>query len=125
MSSLPELAPRQMAKTTCRLLGVVGPFPTPVWMSWRYAPCAVQSITPDRIARQATIFTGGLPPLAVPVLLARKQSYQRHVCGISAACNARAENPVGVLCNDWPAIETEQKEPAATVLGNILLRLLP
>lgn len=31
--SLPELAPRQMVETTCRLLGVVGPFPTPVWMS--------------------------------------------------------------------------------------------
>jgi len=28
--------------TVCRLLGVVGPFPTPVWMSWRalrHVPC--------------------------------------------------------------------------------------
>ena len=48
-----------MISTICRLLGVIGPFPTPVLMSWRamrdVAPCAVQSITPRRMTRQATI----------------------------------------------------------------------
>jgi hypothetical protein len=32
----------EMISTICRLLGVVGPFPTPVWMSWRamrHVPC--------------------------------------------------------------------------------------
>jgi hypothetical protein len=61
--SLPELAPRQrIFSTRRRLLGVIGPFPTPVWMSWRAAPCATQSITSAGLARQATISARGRFP---------------------------------------------------------------
>jgi len=46
-ASLPELAPRQAYNAACRLLGVVGPFPPPVWMSlslWTQR-CAVRCAT--------------------------------------------------------------------------------
>ena len=75
--SLPELAPRQrMFSTRRRLLGVIGPFPTPVWMSWRAAPCATQSITSAGLARQATISAGGRFP-SLP--LVRFSAHSRQV----------------------------------------------
>ena len=64
--SLPELAPRQTIVTiACRLLGVVGPFPTPVSMShakFGRSPALRQGIPGLADAQSASVMTLCLIP---------------------------------------------------------------